>query len=862
MTSETELSVDSLNLDGALSRHGDNVVDWVNELLDPLLPEQPSSSTSDLGSLDKTIVSLIARFDVIAQETASRLDTTIADVTRTMPRLNFDVQVMREAALSLQSALHTLQSNSATNTLLPQSNNETTSALDRLHTLSQTHSNMTAAYELLKKAEAWSTLESDVARLLASSEFDAAADRLAASTTSLQVFEGTSEYENAKALMVSLQNQLEAGLSTAVVNAVNRMDFETCKRYYLIFGRIQRESEFKYYYNGIRRASLIKLWSSHGEDTATELSFSDFFSKFFSEFLALVHAERQNMLKVYPDAQDCLGEFILTTVEALSPSISQRLETQREPDGLVALISALGTVQEFVSSASKTLEAMLLFSPGLSTVGGTTPAATKSNSLLRKPSHSRRTSKRFSISQRDSAPKLSRSGTGESLETESIPAWEVSLLEPFLEHQSDYGQLELKYLHHVLLEKSQKRQTTDGAKRFHDMTTDAFGLAEDAIPRCLAFTHTYGIKDLLGAVDEFCKDVVEGCRTSCIPSSSSTSSANSMANAANTTTTTAASVPDEDLDYTAEDWSAFQLALRLLEGCRAARDRLNTLESRIKTRVVQAYRLTSLGIPRAQQHLLAHSPLNTTENQNILIQWDAGKLNTPLLIRARKARLEFTQACQTLVRDTILSPLRIRLSGYALLGEWTEVDHTQPGTLKLPKFSTSATSTIQSVAEGLLNLPRLFEVYADDNALAFSLSTLPFVGSGGGRDVGGRIGGGAEQNQTTGIQEESQNAEEHNAEIVTSTWLSSLTLSLCAHLTDQILPEITALTPLGARQLGSDLEYLSNVVRTLGVEPEVLEQWRAVVELPDEEGIARVKEGKEVDGVFGKVASLRGWVGE
>ncbi|CAE6467510.1 unnamed protein product [Rhizoctonia solani] len=741
-----------------------------------------------------------------------------------MPRLNFDVQVMREAALSLQSALHTLQSSSATNTLLP-SNNETTSALERLHTLSQTHSNMTAAYELLKKAEAWSTLESDVTRLLANSEFDAAADRLAASTTSLQIFEGTSEYDNAKALMVSLQNQLEAGLSTAVVNAVNRMDFETCKRYYLIFGRIQRESEFKYYYNGIRRASLIKLWASYSEDTTTDLSFADFFSKFFSEFLALVHAERQNMLKVYPDAQDCLVEFILTTVEALSPSISQRLETQREPDGLTALISALGTVQEFVSSASKTLEAMILFSPSLSTVGGTTHA-NKPGSLLRKPSHSRRASKRFSISQREGTPKIPlKSGTGESLDIESIPPWELALLEPFLEHQSDYGQLELKYLHHLLLEKSQRRQTTDGAKRFHDTTTDAFSLAEDAIPRCLAFTHTYGVKDLVGAVDEFCQDVLEGCKTSCIPTASSV-----PASAA------AASVPDEDLDYTAEDWSAFQLALRLLEGCRAAQDRLDTLESRIRTRITQAHRLSSLSIPRTQQHLLSHSPLNTPESQNLVAQWDAAKTNAPLLVQTRNAQLEFTQACQALVRDTILSPLKIRLSGYALLGEWTEMDHTQPGSLKLPKFSTSATSTIQSVAEGLLNLPRLFEVYADDNALAFSLSTLPFVG--------------------TELQEEEQG----NAELVTSTWLSSLTLSLCAHLTDSILPEITALTPLGARQLASDLEYLSNVVRTLGVEPEVLEAWRVAVEVSDEEGIARVKEGKELDEVFVKVATLRGWV--
>lgn len=101
MSSEHDPGLDSLSLD---SYHGDNIVDWVNELLDPVLPDAPSDSSStiagnvgDLGNLDKTIVNLIARFDVIAQETASRLDTTIADVTRTMPRLHFDVQVSSSA---------------------------------------------------------------------------------------------------------------------------------------------------------------------------------------------------------------------------------------------------------------------------------------------------------------------------------------------------------------------------------------------------------------------------------------------------------------------------------------------------------------------------------------------------------------------------------------------------------------------------------------------------------------------------------------------------------------------------------------------------------------------------------------------
>ncbi|KAG8733353.1 hypothetical protein FRC10_000290 [Ceratobasidium sp. 414] len=830
MSSDLDAGLESLNLDASLAYHGDNIVDWVNELLDPALPDTPANldSIGDLGNLDKTIINLIARFDVIAQETASRLDTTIADVTRTMPRLHFDVQVMREAALSLQSALHTLQSNSATDNLFPPSDNETSSALTRLHTLSQTHSNMAAAHALLKKAESWSTLESDVTRLLASSEFDAAADRLASSTTSLQVFEGTPEYDAAKALMVSLQNQLEAALSTAVVNAVNNLDFDSCKRYYLIFGRIQRETEFKYYYNGIRRAGLVKLWVTYDDTSGGDHSFPDFMSKFFGEFLALVHAERQNMTKVYPDAQDCLAEFILTTVESLSPSLSQRLETQREPDGLISLISALETIQEFVSSVGKTLEAMLLFSPGLATTPGMN--RNPSSSLLRRPSHTRRSSKRFSISQRNDGKSLLKAGTGDpaTVELDTLPPWEVSLLEPFLEHQTDYPLLELKLLGYALDQKSVTRgQTSDGAKKLHDGVTDALGLAEDAIPRCVAFTHTYGAKELVGALDRFCAGVFESAKEICLPSP-------------NTTTTITTGVPpDEDLDYTAEDWSAFQLALRLLEGCRAAEDRLESLESRVVSRIAQAHRL-AVGVPRSEIQLLQQSALNTSENQALLAQWDS-KPSSRFLTRTRKAHSEFTIACQSLVRDTILSPLKLRLAGYPFLPGWTEVDaSTGPGQLKLPKFSASATASVQSVAEGLLNLPRLFEVYADDNALAFSLSTLPFVG-----------------------QVELGEEGEGEGELVTSTWLSSLTLSFCAHVTDVVLPAISSLTPLGARQLASDLEYLSNVVRTLGVEPEVLEEWRAAAELSDQDGITRMREaresGKGVEGVFGKVAILRGW---
>jgi hypothetical protein len=63
-------------------------------------------------------------------------------------------------------------------------------------------------------------------------------------------------------------------------------------------------------------------------------------------------------------------------------------------------------------------------------------------------------------------------------------------------------------------------------------------------------------------------------------------------------------------------------------------------------------------------------------------------------------------------------------------------------------------------------------------------------------------------------------------ETVLSTWISSLTLSLLAHLSSITLPSIRSLSNSGAKQLEADLDYLSNAVRALDVEWEELEKWK------------------------------------
>jgi hypothetical protein len=137
--------------------------------------------------------------------------------------------------------------------------------------------------------------------------------------------------------------------------------------------------------------------------------------------------------------------------------------------------------------------------------------------------------------------------------------------------------------------------------------------------------------------------------------------------------------------------------------------------------------------------------------------------------------------------------------------------------LTIPTFSSSPTELISRVGEGLFNLPRLFEVYAQDDALGYSLQTLPFI-------------------QLETSSSSSSLSLSLSAETVISTWLSSLTLSILFHLTRTILPKIQRLTKQGSLQLSSDLDYISNVAKTLDVEPipKELQDWISAVAMDDE----------------------------
>ncbi|KAL0956390.1 hypothetical protein HGRIS_002537 [Hohenbuehelia grisea] len=873
----------------------DDVTTWINDTLSP--DDASLDGESDLATLDHQLTSLVATLDIACEDTAAHLERVIDEVSRGVPRLTYDIHFMKDSATTLQLVVAKV-SDKALNSFPPTTND----ALDRLQVLDTIKGHMEAAREVLREAESWSSLEMEVTSLLGEQSYEKAAERLSEANKSMVVFQNTPEYESRRVLMVSLQNQLEACLSSALVAAINTQDVSVCRKYFTIFTNIQRESEFRNYYNGSRRSPLVESWqstlSSSDAETTSHPNFVEFLRTFYDSFTTLLDAERISMPSIFPDPQVSLSSLIVSVLSSLQPSYSQQLSSLFERNGASALKELIATLKQtegFAGNVGKIME-KLKFAASLSAPSPT--AEGSENPLGRAPSHRRRSS-RMSISwrggmQRTISGAIGGSGKNAPVIDDNLD-WDRELFQPFLDFQADYGSLERRFLQDSLQDilhrvSSQQKAGSDKARFLREATVDVFGLADEAMARCAAFTHGYGAVGLVQSLDHLFQTFIESWQTEADEKQVSSSSTHQPLSSADLA----------DMDYTAQDWANLQQYLHLLAASRAIFDRLVAFESKLRStlqQIASQFRLAeedahtfSIAPVKGEDLLLQQTTLNSAELHALLSglsqrdvppgdfqrahaqpsQADAS-VSTPPLAAARTAVYAFAKSCQLSMQDTILSPLRRHLASYASSSLWMDARDPKSRTvtagmsdLQVPSFSLSPSDSIQKVSEGLLNMPRLFEVYADDDALAFSLHTLPYVGEEVLKTIAEHHstsfeGGSSRHMRRASLVPMQPVAPTLDPEAVTSTWLASLGHSLLNHIMTEILPGITTLTLAGAAQLSSDLSYLSTIMSALNVGSDDFEKWKEYVDASPEDGKRLLAERPKDDYVLRTVARMRGW---
>jgi conserved oligomeric Golgi complex subunit 7 len=883
-----------------------STVDWINNVLTVNTRDPADSET--LLELDRRVVQVLGVLDIAVDETASELERSIEDIGRGIPRLTYDLNFMREGALVLQSSLLNFQQKFGQG-----EDEETNRTLHYIHSLDRAKGNMEAARTILSEAQSWSTLESEVTSLLAEQSYEKAAERLSDATKSVVVFENTPEYDTRRTLMVSLQNQLEASLSSALVSAFNTHDVAVCRRFYTIFCNIEREVEFRNYYYGSRRSELLQMWRSTSladcngvdelsrvnvrSDSISSQPFATFLPSFYSSFLSTIEYERRSIPSIFPDPELTLSNLIVSVMHSLEPSMADRLASFTSyygPSAIMELIPIHRASQEFSTAVSKSME-KIRFS------GGAVPSNAENSTAKR--SHSRRRSDRLSFSR--PLPDHRTSATEPSNPSSNASEWEQAIFEPFIGLQSDYATLETRLLDESLRNLMINSQAEgDGTRLLRERTVDILGFAEDSLSRCMAFTHGFGAAELVRVIDRLFASFVSMTKDSMFGETT-------LASFFRQQSSTGIGEQLSQLDYSHSDWSGIQSCLRLLDSSRSLLDRFTAFEAKFPPMMMQvataleAMRDTQFGplashASRAEIYLLTQSTLNSASLHGLLEKANTTSTAGPahssapsparpssshsppgpsprLLENSRSAILELARACQRALQDIILSPLKRRLSAYADLPAWTALRHStsdsSAGDLKVPSFSLSPTGIMQDVTEGLLNLPRLFEIYADDDALAFSIETIPFLSS----DALAVLAEQAQSGDALNTNEMSRGSHPRRSpslslktppipppptlspENIASAWLSSLGASIVAHLVRETLPQIQRLTPFGSSQLSSDLEYLSTIVAALNVESDELKRWRECLDM--DEGAIKVAKGSNVESeqILSLVSRMRGW---
>ncbi|BGP73547.1 hypothetical protein NBRC10513v2_006958 [Rhodotorula toruloides] len=980
-TSPSPTISDDLDLAALTSDAFTSEADWLNAVVEKSLARRKSNDQS-LAEVESTLTPTLHSLDILVGDTSAAVDRLINEISLSIPRLTFDLQLMRENALLLRFTLDGIRKRGGGYG----TESEVGKVLERMRVLDLVKQRMEAARDVLREAESWSTLESEVTGLIGEDQYAKAAERLAEAARSMVVFQNTAEYEGRRALMVSLQNQLEASLSSGLVKAINERDVKGCKQLWNIFGMIQREQEYRTYYFSNRRGTLVDSWTSAKLSDCLEApsalpisatpnlnaptqKFVDALAHFYSDLQVLLAEERTYIPAIFPDPAPTLSSFIETTLEGLSPPIPQRLTSIADfygPLVLPEVIAAYKATEEFAVQVERTFAK-------LEPTPAPAPSPPAHLPTSPRPGHS------------PSSPSLSGGPPFDSRETSNVEAeitfqaalcsvdlvrdsdhggdedeeasaaqvrpWETALFEPFLDWQVEYPELERRYVASEmskslgdmgdwtagLMSGSSSTGSEKGAKILLDKAGKVFSVLEEAIGRNLALTHGYGARGLVDVMNEQLVAFFDRRKEDLMRAGREKGSASARRRAQATAAALAGGIasPDEEqemvfegLEYSTEDWSTFQFGLKLLDTCRGMAERLTAFEAKLKARMtVLAHavrearespaRYTVPGTTKGAILLLRQSTLNSAELAELLDPLEkpheapsGGSLAHPppppplspfLLPKARGAATDFTRTTQLFLHDTILAPLFAHLNEYSTLSCWTTTQDQRPGgkgafDLAIPTFSLSPTETISRVGEGLFNLPRLFEVYADDDALAFSIETLPFVdvetlralqqppqaappmlrqGSGHRSTSSEALSGGIPASpaltRTRRGSLVAGSSGSHvsvsqpapiplSAETVIATWLSSLTLSILSHLTSTVLPDIPRLSKHGSAQLVSDLEYLANVARALDVEsPEELDSWRDAAALDDKALRGEADVDERIDRtVLERVARIRG----
>ncbi|XP_030610772.1 conserved oligomeric Golgi complex subunit 7 [Archocentrus centrarchus] len=488
----------------------------------------------------------------------------------------------------------------------------------------------------------------------------------------------------------------------------------------------------------------------------SELSLNQQLSEFYDTLLSTWHAQIQWSSQVFRNPYEVVTVLLIQTLGAMVPSIPVCLSTAMERAAHEQRLDTLLELHHTTSTFGHNVEAAML------------PHLGEHNLL-----------------------KLS----------ELVCA----LYDPYKSYQLQYGDLEEA---HLLIQISavplEHGEVIDCVEELSHSVGKLFGLASAAVDRCVRLTDGLAVCGLLKALKALFTKYVSDFSTTL----------QSIRKKCKLEDTLSSSVFQED-------WTAFQNSVRIIATCGELLRQCGAFEQQLSNKILatagkylsESYSPRSLaGIQEASSTERKSATKNPWQEYNYLQRGNVaeynnlmellyslkekGTGNSSLLAEPRTAMIRLNQQANQLAFDSVFLQIKQQLCLVSKMESQETRGLGESYTEDLPTFSLSPQEYITNIGQYLMSLPLHLEPFVtqEDPALEMALRAgkLPFP-----------------PEQGDDLPELDNTAD---------YWLGSIARATMQTYCDAILL-IPQLSPHSTKQLATDIDYLSNVMDALGLQP-------------------------------------------
>lgn len=488
----------------------------------------------------------------------------------------------------------------------------------------------------------------------------------------------------------------------------------------------------------------------------SELALNQQLSEFYDTLLSTWHTQVQWSSQVFKNPYEVVTVLLIQTLGAMVPSIPVCLSTAVERSAQEQRLDTLLELHQTTSTFGHSLEAAMLPHQG-------------DNNLLK------------------------------------VNELVCALYDPYKSYQLQYGELEEAYL---LIQISavplEHGEVIDCVEELSHSVGKLFGLASAAVERCVRLTDGLAVCGLLRALKALFTKYVSDFSTTL----------QSIRKKCKLEETPSSSVFQED-------WTAFQNSVRIIATCGELLRQCGAFEQQLSNKILgtagkylsESYSPRSLaGIQEASSADRKNATKNPWQEYNYLQRGDVaeynnlmeilyslkekGTGNSNLLAEPRTALTRLNQQANQLAFDSVFLQIKHQLCLVSKMESQDAPGIGESYTEDLPTFSLSPQEYITNIGQYLMSLPLHLEPFVtqEDPALEMALHAgkLPFP-----------------PEQGDDLPELDNTAD---------YWLGSIARATMQTYCDAILL-IPQLSPRSTKQLVTDIEYLSNVMDALGLQP-------------------------------------------